>query len=191
MNDLLGDVRPAIDAPAAANPLGDGRGDLEAGTSSAGLQAFFTEVDEIKRDLADIKQLQGEVEALHQQGKTIIKSRDVKAHQEVMQNKVNVVNKLARSAKGKIDALDKENKKAKDAAGQAIGSAEMRTRTNVTLGAQSACPCSFLACMHAREGGPGQGSRHAAGMAGTRGGPLPASMHAAPPPPLTCLLSCA
>eukprot|EP00955_Chlamydomonas_euryale_P080887 363493-Chlamydomonas_euryale.AAC.5 len=113
MNDLLGSLPAAAAAPpgngaAAANALGDGRGgdavafDVEQGSpyggapavaamtapttpADAAMASFFASVDEINNDVERIKVLQGSVVDLHEAGKTLIKTKDVKNHQSDMQ----------------------------------------------------------------------------------------------------------
>ncbi|GLC44001.1 hypothetical protein PLESTB_000218600 [Pleodorina starrii] len=98
------------------------------------MQEFFKKVEQIKLDLGAIKDLQKEVLGMHEKGKTIVKSKEMQNHRELMQEKINSVNKLAHAAKAKIELLDKENELAKKKKGQGQGTASERTRTTITAG---------------------------------------------------------
>ncbi|GLI65768.1 hypothetical protein VaNZ11_009362 [Volvox africanus] len=98
------------------------------------MQEFFRKVEQVKLDLAAIKDLQKEVLSMHEKGKTIVKSKEMQRHRELMQEKINEVNKLAHAAKAKIEALDKENEANKKRKGQGQGTASERTRTTITAG---------------------------------------------------------
>lgn len=49
------------------------------------MQAFFKSVEEIKKDMADIRELQRDVNQMHEKGKTIVKSKEMQRHREDMQ----------------------------------------------------------------------------------------------------------
>ncbi|EFJ50200.1 Qa-SNARE, Sso1/Syntaxin1-type [Volvox carteri f. nagariensis] len=120
------------------------------------MQEFFKRIEQIKLDLAAIKDLQKEVLSMHERGKTIVKSKEMQKHPQdnllgypvlkqqmfstfprldfSLQDKINEVNKLAHAAKAKIEALDKENEAAKKRKGQGQGTASERTRTTITAG---------------------------------------------------------
>ena len=49
------------------------------------MQTFFKSVDVIKKDLNEIKVLQREVIEAHERGKTLVKTKEVQKHQEIMQ----------------------------------------------------------------------------------------------------------
>ncbi|KAG1680000.1 hypothetical protein FOA52_007064 [Chlamydomonas sp. UWO 241] len=155
MNDLLGEVRDTQSA--SSHLLADGRtpathDDIELGinpfgattassTGGAGqsfgdasMAEFFAAVEDIKSDIEGIKALQGQVVDLHEAGKTMIKTKDVKQQQADMQAKINEVSKLARATKKELDELDKESLKARKLEGCGEGSANERTRTTITSG---------------------------------------------------------
>ncbi|GIL79197.1 hypothetical protein Vretimale_16729 [Volvox reticuliferus] len=98
------------------------------------MQDFFRKVEQVKLDLATIKDLQKEVLSMHEKGKSIVKSKEMQRHRELMQEKINEVNKLAHAAKAKIEYLDKENEAVKKRKGQGQGTASERTRTTITAG---------------------------------------------------------
>ncbi|KAG2443437.1 hypothetical protein HXX76_001795 [Chlamydomonas incerta] len=98
------------------------------------MQEFFKKVEQVKTDLAEIKELQKEILSMHEKGKTIVKSKEMQKHRELMQEKIDAVNKLAHACKAKIEVLDKDNDAAKKKKGQQAGSASERTRTTITAG---------------------------------------------------------
>lgn len=98
MNDLLGNVGGQASSAAppgvnTANPLSYGAlEDAEAGMAAAAqpshdksMASFFAAVEDIKGDIGKIQQLQEEVVELHETGKTLIKTKDVKKQQGDMQ----------------------------------------------------------------------------------------------------------
>ncbi|KAG2497279.1 hypothetical protein HYH03_004863 [Edaphochlamys debaryana] len=138
MNDLLGAVK-------GKNALYDGdeeEGDVEEQLepqrpetdAEKEMKAFFQQVEGVKMDLAQIKELQKSVLDMHEKGKTIVKTKDMQKHQETMQDNINAVNKVALGAKAKLEALDKENDAAKKKKNQGPGTATERTRTTITAG---------------------------------------------------------
>ncbi|GFR49180.1 hypothetical protein Agub_g11204 [Astrephomene gubernaculifera] len=98
------------------------------------MQDFFKRVEQIKLDLAQVKDLQREVLSMHEKGKTIVKTKEMQKHRETMQDKIATVNKVAHAAKARLEALDKENEAAKKKKGQGVGTASERTRTTITAG---------------------------------------------------------
>lgn len=91
MNDLLGEVkgreglgrRPASPAAAAAFDIEGGA--PAANGRTADMDAFFKQVDDIKKDLTDIKALERQVIQMHDQSKTIVRQKDVQQHRADMQ----------------------------------------------------------------------------------------------------------
>ena len=83
MNDLLGNVRAdggAIDEE-----------DIEAGyapppnEAEQSMQTFFKYVDDIKTDIAEIRNLQKEINTMHEKSKTLVKTKDMQKHRDDMQ----------------------------------------------------------------------------------------------------------
>jgi syntaxin 1B/2/3 len=157
MNDLLFAVKgagggdgapppPPPPPPPPRRPLGGGGApayDVEEGqptstaattTTATELEGFFAAVEEVKTDLADIRQRQRGIASLHERGKTIVRQKEMRRHQEEMQAAINEVNVIATRAKAKIEALDRQNEQALTKRGQGVGSASERTRTSVTTG---------------------------------------------------------
>lgn len=92
MNDLLGNVRGSNPAYAGKDDGFEHDSDIEEGPpgpppseAEQAMQRFFAAVESIKMDMAQIRALQREVNELHEQGKTIVKSDAVKKHQRLMQ----------------------------------------------------------------------------------------------------------
>lgn len=102
--------------------------------SDKDLQVFFTKVEEIKGDMAEIKALQREIQQAHEKGKTLVKTKDIQKHRDEMQDRINQVNTLAHKVKAKVEALDKLNEAANAKKGQGIGTASERTRTSISAG---------------------------------------------------------
>jgi len=98
------------------------------------MRAFFSNVESIKNDMAEIRALQREVLAMHEKSKTIVKSKDMERHREDMQDVVNQISMLANKVKHKVEMQDKDNERAKTIKGQGKGSANERTRTTITAG---------------------------------------------------------
>jgi syntaxin 1B/2/3 len=157
MNDLLFAVKgagagappppppPPPRRPATGAAGGNPADDLEQGGGATSLDAppadragelegFFAAAEAVKADLADIRQRQRGIAALHERGKTIVRQKEMRRHQEEMQQAVNEVNVVASRAKGKIEALDRDNELALTRRGQGVGSASERTRTSVSTG---------------------------------------------------------
>jgi len=160
MNDLLFAVKgagagagapppsrppPGGAAAAAAAAAASGAAyDLEAGVGGPGaaaagargrdLEAFFASVEGVKADLTDIQARQRGIAALHERGKTIVRQKEMRRHQDDMQASVNAVASAAARAKAKIEALDRDNAAALARPGQGQGSASERARTGVTTG---------------------------------------------------------
>jgi len=98
------------------------------------MQRFFNHVEDIKKDMASIKELQRQVTQSHESGKVLVKSKEVQRHRQDLQDKINSVSQLAHQVKTKVEALDKDNEAAKKVKGQQEGSASERTRTTITAG---------------------------------------------------------
>ncbi|MEW5300696.1 MAG: hypothetical protein WDW38_005370 [Sanguina aurantia] len=137
MNDLLGAARAGQTSSLYA---GEGA-DLEEGgyhppptDSEKEMQEFFKQVEAVKTDMAEIRGLQREVNQMNERSKIIVKSKEMQKHREDMQERINHVNTLAHKVKSKVEALDKENDRAKAKKGQGEGSASERTRTTISAG---------------------------------------------------------
>ncbi|KAJ9522118.1 hypothetical protein QJQ45_005165 [Haematococcus lacustris] len=147
MNNLLSSIVDSDDE----RPRGRGRqtnptfagGDVEMGGAGfatplteqeLAMQQFFKEVEVIKAEMASIRQLQQEVNQMHEKGKIIVKSKEVQRHREALQEKINQVSAVAHKIKNRVEMLDKANEVAKKVKGQGEGSASERTRTTITAG---------------------------------------------------------
>mmetsp|Transcript_23457 Transcript_23457/g.51498 ORF Transcript_23457/g.51498 Transcript_23457/m.51498 type:complete len:312 (-) Transcript_23457:687-1622(-) len=139
MNDLLGNVKKG-------STLYEGRDDddVETGLDGAPLppasdkemsmKRFFEQVEDIKKDLAEIRSLQKEVLQMHEKSKTIVKTKEMQQHQQAMQDRITQVNTVASKTKAKLEKLDKDNLDAQKDKRQGSGSAGERTRTTITAG---------------------------------------------------------
>eukprot|EP00201_Polytomella_parva_P023349 CAMPEP_0175047880 /NCGR_PEP_ID=MMETSP0052_2-20121109/5855_1 /TAXON_ID=51329 ORGANISM="Polytomella parva, Strain SAG 63-3" /NCGR_SAMPLE_ID=MMETSP0052_2 /ASSEMBLY_ACC=CAM_ASM_000194 /LENGTH=305 /DNA_ID=CAMNT_0016311833 /DNA_START=121 /DNA_END=1035 /DNA_ORIENTATION=+ len=137
MNDLLGSVKgnslyaaendddEFMDMEQQATPISD---------ADKQMQEFFKKVEDIKRDMAQIKSLQTDIVAMHEKGKTIVKSKEMQKHRDAMQAKINEVSTIAHKVKAKVEALDKDNDAAKKKKGQGEGTANERTRSTISMG---------------------------------------------------------
>lgn len=93
MNDLLGNDggRWGGGQGGAQNPAYSGRGDVEEGfevpptEQELVMRQFFTSVEDIKGDMAEIRALQRDVMAMHERSKTIVKSKEMEKHRKDMQ----------------------------------------------------------------------------------------------------------
>lgn len=88
-NDLLAQVK-------GKNALYDGEDDNEIEDieeqvappptdAEREMQEFFKKVELVKTDLAEVKELQKEILSMHEKGKTIVKSKEMQKHRELMQ----------------------------------------------------------------------------------------------------------
>lgn len=94
MNDLLGVVKGRGDeAGAPPQPPPGPRStayDVEAGFTAApgqreDIDAFFARVEEIKGDMAQVKSLEGDIERMHEEGKSIVRSKEMQEQRRAMQ----------------------------------------------------------------------------------------------------------
>jgi hypothetical protein len=88
MNDLLGSA--GNQSPAQRKEEDIELGDIHIRTDATtdiqqAMQRFFKTVEEIKLELAEIKGLQHEVIEMNENGKALVKTKEVKQHQENMQ----------------------------------------------------------------------------------------------------------
>lgn len=102
--------------------------------SDRDMQVFFQKVEEVKGDMNEIKALQREIHQMHEKGKQLVKSKEIQAHQEELQDRIAQVNTIAHKVKSKVEALDKLNEQAVQKKGQGLNSVSERTRTTITAG---------------------------------------------------------
>eukprot|EP00877_Chromochloris_zofingiensis_P014435 jgi/Chrzof1/9245/UNPLg00212.t1 len=139
MNDLLFTVKGQDGNAARARP-DMASYDVEAGytpqQSEKGkdMDAFFQKVEDVKRDMTEIKAKEREIQQMHERSKTIVRQKEMQQHREDMQATINEVNTIAHKVKSKIEGLDKLNEAALQKKGQGVRSASERTRTSITAG---------------------------------------------------------
>ena len=92
MNDLLGTVKGK-----GNNALYKGEEHEEEGhdeeqgftpppsAAETEMQEFFRKVEDVKKDMAEIRSLQKEITTIHEKSKTIVKSKEMQKQREVMQ----------------------------------------------------------------------------------------------------------
>lgn len=96
------------------------------------MKTFFDEVDSIKNEMAQIKQLLLKLQDGNEESKTIHKAAAMKALRDRMDKDIESVSKFARSIKQKLEDLDKANLASRKIPGCGEGSPHDRTRTNIT-----------------------------------------------------------
>lgn len=92
MNDLLGTVKgKGSNALYKGEEKGDDGHDEEQGftpppsAAETEMQDFFSKVEDVKKDMAEIRSLQKEITTIHEKSKTIVKSKEMQKQREVMQ----------------------------------------------------------------------------------------------------------
>ena len=99
MNDLLGSVK----ASGTRKQADEGDGDVEEVDEEEGvapppteaereMQQFFRAVEAIKTDMAETRSLQKDILSMHEKSKTIVKSKEMQKHRELMQVRMHLLN---------------------------------------------------------------------------------------------------
>ncbi|CAN1124874.1 Putative syntaxin-131 [Linum perenne] len=129
MNDLLTD---SFEIP---RDQGSRAGDIEMGMNSGelGLENFFKKVQEIEKLCEKLDKLLKKLQDAHEESKAVTKAPAMKAIKQRMEKDVDEVGKIARLAKAKIEALDKENYANRQKPGCGKGTAVDRSRTSTTI----------------------------------------------------------
>eukprot|EP00246_Nothoceros_aenigmaticus_P000389 TRINITY_DN1058_c0_g1_i1.p1 TRINITY_DN1058_c0_g1~~TRINITY_DN1058_c0_g1_i1.p1 ORF type:complete len:313 (-),score=76.70 TRINITY_DN1058_c0_g1_i1:236-1174(-) len=96
------------------------------------MKMFFDEVDLVKNEMAQIRQVLLKLQDANEESKTIHKASAMKALRDRMDKDIEAVSKLARSIKQKLEDLDKANLASRRIPGCEEGSPHDRTRTNIT-----------------------------------------------------------
>ncbi|KAJ7545395.1 hypothetical protein O6H91_09G117400 [Diphasiastrum complanatum] len=136
MNDLLGDSA----GPGRIGVRGEHNGlDLEAGSldvpvpsTDAGMAEFFKEVGEIKASMAQIRKNLHKLQEAHEETKTVTQAAAMKALKERMDADIDAVSKVAKTLKGKLEALDRDNLASHKKPGCGEGSSTDRARMSMT-----------------------------------------------------------
>ncbi|CAA3019077.1 syntaxin-121-like [Olea europaea subsp. europaea] len=98
------------------------------------LDKFFQDVDSIKVELDALETLYGQLQAAHEQSKTLHNAKAVKNLRAKMDNDVSTSLKKAKAIKVGLQALDKANDDNRRIPGCGPGSSSDRTRTSVVNG---------------------------------------------------------
>lgn len=90
MNDLLSSVKGRASTRASGGEDVD-EIDVEEGFTAPPteaereMQAFFEKVEDIKKDMIEIKTLQKDINTMHEKSKTIVKTKEMQKQREQMQ----------------------------------------------------------------------------------------------------------
>ncbi|CAI9097587.1 OLC1v1034056C1 [Oldenlandia corymbosa var. corymbosa] len=103
-------------------------------TNGVKLDKFFEDVDAIKEELNDLETLYGQLQAAHEQSKTLHNAKAVKDLRSKMDNDVSLSLKKAKFIKVRLEALDRSNAANRSIPGCGPGSSSDRTRTSVVNG---------------------------------------------------------
>jgi len=98
------------------------------------MDAFFKKVETIKRDMAGIKDKMAEIDGMHDHSKWIVQGREVQQHREAMQGVINDTKVAVKKVKQQLADIDRNNAEARQKEGKGEGTADERTRTNMTMG---------------------------------------------------------
>ncbi|XP_057784897.1 syntaxin-125-like [Salvia miltiorrhiza] len=128
MNDLF--------SSSFKNAQGD---DLEAGgndnrTEGVNLDKFFDDVENVKKDMADVEKLYKRLQESNEESKTVHNAKTMKELRARMDGDVAQVLKRVKLIKGKLEALEKSNATNRRVPGCGPGSSADRTRTSVVSG---------------------------------------------------------
>ncbi|KAL8517573.1 hypothetical protein ACS0TY_015727 [Phlomoides rotata] len=110
--------------------------DTEMGTPRSGeigLQNFFNEVQEIEKQYGKLSMLLRKLQEAHEKTTAVTRAADMKAIKQTMEKDVDVVGKVSRTIKTKIEQLDRENIANRQKRGCGQGSGVDRSRTATTL----------------------------------------------------------
>lgn len=111
--------------------------DLEAGGQSGedgNLDKFFDDVENVKKDMADVDKLYKRLQESNEESKTVHNAKTMKELRSRMDSDVSQVLKRVKVIKGKLEALDRSNVANRKIQGCGPGSSTDRTRTSVVSG---------------------------------------------------------
>ncbi|URE19726.1 3' exoribonuclease family, domain 2 [Musa troglodytarum] len=114
-------------------------GDIESGlqhpksAAEQGLEGFFKQVEEIEKLIEKLAKLSKNLQAANEKSKAVTKASDMKAIKQHMQKDIDEVGKIARSAKSKLEELDRDNLASRQKPGCGKGSGVDRSRTATTI----------------------------------------------------------
>lgn len=138
MNDLLADS-------VQLTPMGNGKEDnhvVDIGAGSSGgvpdpskdpaMAEFFDEVASIKSLMAQIRKKLQKLQGAHEESKSVTRAVAMKALKERMEADVDEVTNMAKSIKGKLEALDNSNLANRKKPGAGEGTSIDRIRMSMT-----------------------------------------------------------
>ncbi|KAL1562417.1 syntaxin-125-like protein [Salvia divinorum] len=112
--------------------------DLEAGgdgrVEGVNLDKFFDDVENVKKDMADVEKLYKRLQESNEESKTVHNAKTMKDLRARMDADVAQVLKRVKLIKGKLEALEKSNATNRRVPGCGPGSSADRTRTSVVSG---------------------------------------------------------
>lgn len=113
--------------------------DLEAGddaarTEGVNLDKFFDDVENVKKDMADVEKLYKRLQDSNEESKTVHNAKTMKELRAKMDADVAQVLKRVKLIKGKLEALEKSNATNRRVPGCGPGSSADRTRSSVVGG---------------------------------------------------------
>eukprot|EP00246_Nothoceros_aenigmaticus_P011584 TRINITY_DN3210_c0_g1_i1.p1 TRINITY_DN3210_c0_g1~~TRINITY_DN3210_c0_g1_i1.p1 ORF type:complete len:306 (-),score=63.15 TRINITY_DN3210_c0_g1_i1:776-1693(-) len=110
MNDLLSHSMRAVDGGRDFHVVDLGNGTELANLDSGGyMKAVYDEVDIIRKEMAQVKELLVKLQSANEESKTILKATGMKALRERMDKDIEAVSKTARSIKQRLENLEKKN----------------------------------------------------------------------------------
>ena len=112
--------------------------DVEAGgatrTEGVNLDKFFEDVENVKKDMADVEKLYKRLQEANEECKTVHNATTMKELRSRMDGDVSLVLKRCKLIKGKLEALEKSNATNRRVPGCGPGSSADRTRSSVVSG---------------------------------------------------------
>lgn len=105
-----------------------------AATGGVNLDRFFEDVEAIKDELRDLESLYTQLQASHEQSKTIHNAKAVKDLRSRMEADISASLKKAKVIKVRLEGLDRSNAANRSVPGCGPGSSSDRTRTSVVNG---------------------------------------------------------
>ena len=124
LNDRLGELRGGMAAPLSEEGLESGR---VGGANAAFMEAFFEEVQEIKKSMSSIRYNIRQIEQSHGECLTAISAESSRASTEQLEDLMKATNALAQGVRNKLKGMNEENK---DFARLHEGASEARIRSN-------------------------------------------------------------
>ncbi|KAK6126528.1 hypothetical protein DH2020_039732 [Rehmannia glutinosa] len=107
---------------------------IEMTTGGVNLDRFFEDVESIKDELRDLETLYTQLQAAHEQSKTLHNANAVKKLRSKMDADISAALKKAKLIKVRLEALDRSNAANRSVPGCGPGSSSDRTRTSVVNG---------------------------------------------------------